>query len=166
MSFMAPKRPGKRPRNSGLTGAELMSAVVALKALLEKVRQQQALNAAEDEMEVETGDEAESTQLESLFQMLQSKVDDPQAYSFLGMTMDHLTKLNFSCSGSLQVKPDAVDGAVEKDTLGKDDLWSADGLYETLDGLVPRRNEAAARLWVNAFFYRVATNQFGFRCWD
>ncbi|KAF9444554.1 hypothetical protein P691DRAFT_807185 [Macrolepiota fuliginosa MF-IS2] len=46
------------------------------------------------------------------------------------------------------------------DSLGKDRLWSADRLYERLqflEGLVPRKNEAAARLWINAFFYRVAT---------
>ncbi|KAF9440513.1 hypothetical protein P691DRAFT_767662 [Macrolepiota fuliginosa MF-IS2] len=146
----------KQLRKYGLANAELTSAVVAPKASVEKERQEWVLNAAEDEAE----DEAELTQLGSPLQMLQSKVDGPQAYLSPGMITDHLEKLDISWSGSLELNLDVVDRAVETDSHGKDRLWSADMLYEHLqflDNLVQRKNEAAARLWIDAFFYRVAT---------
>ncbi len=69
---MPPER--KRRRISGLTGAECMVAELAIKSLLGKSRQDQALN-------TEEGEEDEPTfleKLEGILQWLQSKVDvDP-----------------------------------------------------------------------------------------
>ncbi|KAL0958604.1 hypothetical protein HGRIS_013944 [Hohenbuehelia grisea] len=96
--------------------------------------------------------------------MLQSKVDGRsnlpgQRYSFSSITQDHLDKMGISACGLLELKPEAISRGVKKDVLGADSLWSSDMLcrhLQFLEGLVPRNNEAAARLWINAFFYRVA----------
>ncbi|KAJ2912169.1 hypothetical protein MD484_g8246, partial [Candolleomyces efflorescens] len=139
------------------SGVELTVAVLALKNLVEKQRQDLALQGvSEDEVE----NAAELNQLEIALRFLQSKVDDSQAYSFSGVAEDHLVKMGISCSGLLELKPDAVARSVEADALGGDGLWSADRLYrhlQFLDGLVPQRNEASARPWIDAYFYRVAT---------
>ncbi|KAI0074178.1 hypothetical protein K474DRAFT_1710050 [Panus rudis PR-1116 ss-1] len=151
--------PAKRPRRSGLTGIELVMAVNAIQTLLNKSREEQALNKGGQELEDAPDDETELQQLEGILKMLQSRVDGPQSYSFSSMTQDHLDKMGISASGLLELKPDAISRGVEKDVLGADSLWSSDMLcrhLRFLDGLVPRRNEAAARLWINAFFYRVA----------
>ncbi|KAL0948352.1 hypothetical protein HGRIS_010937 [Hohenbuehelia grisea] len=82
-----------------------------------------------------------------------------QSYSFSSMTQDHLDKMDISASGLLELKPDAISRGVKKDVLGADSLWSSDMLcrhLQFLEGLVPRNNEGAARLWIKAFFYRVA----------
>ncbi|KAI0801406.1 hypothetical protein C8Q74DRAFT_1192167, partial [Fomes fomentarius] len=72
---------------------------------------------------------------------------------------DHLTKLRISPAGFLELKNDLQPHLAKNDGLGADGLWSADMLYrhlQFLEGLVPRQ-ATAARLWINAFFYRVAS---------
>ena len=57
------------------------------------------------------------------------------------MTYKHLEKLNISESGKLALKPGAKLHAAETDSIGKDELWSADGLYRhlcILKDLIPR----------------------------
>ncbi len=97
------------------------------------------------------------------------------------MAEDHLTKLRISVDGFLKLKTDVAPHLAKNDALGADGLWSADMLHrhlQHLEGLVPRtasfnhshiiaryklttrsslQNEAAARLWISAFFYRVAS---------
>ncbi|KAI0801379.1 hypothetical protein C8Q74DRAFT_1364988 [Fomes fomentarius] len=147
---MPPER--KRP---GLTGAECMVTQLAIKSLLAKSRQDQALNTEEAEEDEPTFLE----KLEAITQWLQSKVDvDPphESYEFSSMADDHLTKLRISLDGFLELKTDLASHLAKNDTLGADGLWSADMLYrhlQYLEGL----NAAAARLWINAFFYRVAS---------
>ncbi|KAL0948351.1 hypothetical protein HGRIS_010937 [Hohenbuehelia grisea] len=168
--------PAKRPRKSGLTGIELLMAVNAIQTLLDKSREEQALNKGDQELEDSFNDETEHQQLEGILKMLRSRVDGPQSYSFSSMTQDHLDKMDISASGLLELKPDAISRGVKKDVLGADSLWSSDMLcrhLQFLEGLVPRnvysstplvgirltdyhQNEGAARLWIKAFFYRVA----------
>ncbi|EIN03534.1 hypothetical protein PUNSTDRAFT_139419 [Punctularia strigosozonata HHB-11173 SS5] len=161
--------PAKRPRRSGLTGVELARAVDAIQALVDKSREEQAVNRDDPELEATFDDTAELHQLDDILKMLQSKADGPQvrmidgmhatSYSFSNMTQDHLDKLGISASGLLELKPNAIPRAVQTDALGADSIWSSDMLcrhLQFLEGLVPRTNEAAARLWINAFFYRVA----------
>ncbi|EIN11128.1 hypothetical protein PUNSTDRAFT_65426 [Punctularia strigosozonata HHB-11173 SS5] len=151
--------PAKRPRRSGLTGVELARAVDAIQALVNKSREEQAVNRDDPELEAAFDDTAELHQLDDILKMLQSKADGPQSYSFSNMTQDHLDKLGISAFGLLELKPNAIPRAVQTDALGADSLWSSDMLcrhLQFLEGLVPRTNEAAARLWINAFFYRVA----------
>ncbi|TFY57674.1 hypothetical protein EVG20_g8450 [Dentipellis fragilis] len=144
--------PTSKRRRSGLSGVELASAVVAVKALVNKTRQDRALNTEE----VTEEDETDLQQLQGILQMLQSKIDPPQSYSFSGFTVDHLRKMGISFSDVLTSKTDVASQLAKADSLGADGLWSADMLYrhlQFLEGL----NEAAARLWINAFFYRVAS---------
>ena len=93
------------------------------------------------------------------------------------MAEEHLEKLNISSSGELKLKHESRSRAVATDSVGEGEHWSSDGLYRhlcVLEGLVPRKvsmldveseesfikacrqNEAAARLWIESFFYRVA----------
>ncbi|KAF8909241.1 hypothetical protein CPB84DRAFT_1812999 [Gymnopilus junonius] len=89
--------------------------------------------------------DAELKHMEGVIEWLQAKADGPQSYSFSGLTGQHLEKWDISRTQILQLKLDAISRA----------LWSADTLYRhlhMLEGLVPQKNEAAARLWINAFF--------------
>ncbi|TFY54087.1 hypothetical protein EVG20_g9853 [Dentipellis fragilis] len=66
-----------------MTSVELTSAVKAVKNLVNKTRQDRALNTEEVAEE-----ETDLQQLEGTLQMLQSKLDAPQSksYSFSGLT--------------------------------------------------------------------------------
>ncbi|KAJ3498006.1 hypothetical protein NLJ89_g10275 [Agrocybe chaxingu] len=64
----------KRPRKSGLSGAELAIAVTAIQALRDKSRQKQTLNTEE----VSEEDKERLRQLEAILAMLQSGTDVPQ----------------------------------------------------------------------------------------
>lgn len=97
--------------------------------------------------------------LAKMLEMMQSKLDGPQALSFSGMTEEALLKLNIRFGGSLKLKTDyksRVDATVE---LGMTEHWSSEGLYRhlcQLQTLVPRANEAASRVWIDAFFFRAS----------
>ncbi|KAI0369301.1 hypothetical protein BV20DRAFT_1122184 [Pilatotrama ljubarskyi] len=118
---------------------ELLAAVMALKSLVNKSRGDQALNEDEEE-------EANIEQLENVLEMLQTRIDAPQM-------------MNVSFSAFLKLKSDVSSHLAEADPLVADGPWSADVLYrhlQFLQGFVPCTNEAAARMWINAFFYRMA----------
>ncbi|KAF8323470.1 uncharacterized protein EI90DRAFT_3130339 [Cantharellus anzutake] len=92
---------------------------------------------------------------------MRARLDGPQDLSFSGLTNDHLSKLNISPAGSLELKPKSVLAELAKKTqvVGKDDIWSSENLYrhlQRLETLVPKSNEAAARAWIDAFFFRVS----------
>jgi hypothetical protein len=67
---------GKRRKRSGLTGLELAMALNAIKDLVKKSRQEEALNMEVSEEDLEVSEELE--QLEAVLKMLQSKADSPQ----------------------------------------------------------------------------------------
>ncbi|KAF5374621.1 hypothetical protein D9615_008971 [Tricholomella constricta] len=132
-----------------------LSAVVvnAIQALVQELQQEQSLNREAAELD---------SQLDGVLKELQAKVDHgPQSYSSSNTTEDYLDleEMGIFFSGLLDLKPDAISRGVKTDSLGADSLWSSDMLYrhlQFLKGLVPQGNEAAARLWINAFLYRVA----------
>ena len=156
----------KRQHRSGLTGEELFQAVIALEALLNKGRLEQKANAeafkqdSDDAQEDVADDEdSELSQVEAVLKMLKSKGDGPQGcathckrsyltsetlnqgFSFSGITLDQLERMNFFLSGILYLKPDTASRLAEVDALGTDGLWSLDMLCRHLvflDGLVPR----------------------------
>ncbi|KAF8891464.1 hypothetical protein CPB84DRAFT_1837410 [Gymnopilus junonius] len=145
--------PPKRKRQSGLTGVELAIALEALKNLAAKARFELNTKAEGDRSTV-------LSHIEKLTALLQARADGPQIYSFSGMTGDLLDDLQVRFSGILKLKDDAASTAALSDTLGNDQLWSATTLLthlRFLENLVPRCNESATRLWINAFFYRVST---------
>ncbi|KAJ3552862.1 hypothetical protein NP233_g12777 [Leucocoprinus birnbaumii] len=75
------------------------------------------------------------------------------------MNEDILEQMNISLSTFLELKKDPAFHPVKTYTPREDGLWSMDMLFRhlrLLNGLVPRKNEAAARLWINAFFYHVS----------
>ena len=153
----------KRQHRSGLTGAELFQTVIALEALLNKGRLEQKVNAEalkEDDAQGDVAnDEEELSQVEAVLKMLKSKADGPQVrathyklsyltfetsnqgFSFSGITLDQLEKMNFFLSDILNLKPDTGSRLAEVDALGADGLWSLEMLcrhLEFLDCLVPR----------------------------
>ncbi|KAF8175555.1 hypothetical protein BJ912DRAFT_1024462 [Pholiota molesta] len=152
--------PPKRKRQSGLTGVELAVALEALKNLGVKARFELI---SKEEGEPELGlddDEDEGTVIaliDKLTAMLQARA---QTYSFSGTTNDLLDTLKIRFSGVLKLKDDAAGSAILSDNLGNDQLWSATTLLthlRFLENFVPRHNESATRLWINAFFFRVST---------
>jgi len=103
---------------------------------------------------------SEVAQFQSLLDMLMKKLEGLETCSLFSMADEHLENLNISESDVLKLKPNCTLYAAETDSIGEDDHWSANGLYRhlcMLEGLVPQTNEAAARLWINAFFFRVAS---------
>ncbi|KAF8880207.1 hypothetical protein CPB84DRAFT_1828266 [Gymnopilus junonius] len=140
----------QRRKRSGLTGIELQRALSSFRSLFEKAQREHEINKAEIPEEDEDEDaDAELKHMEGVIEWLQAKADGPQ----------HLEKWDISRTQILQLKLDAISRAVLAVSIGSDELWSADTLYRhlhMLEGLVPQKNEAAARLWINAFLYRVA----------
>jgi hypothetical protein len=129
--------------------------VQAIGGLLAKWQEQ-----AEQVNEVDAEDRTAVDQLQTVLELLKKKIDGPQTYSFSSMTEEHLDKFNISSSGELELKDDHESRALQTDSLGEKEHWSSDGLYRhflKLEDLVPRKNEAAARLWINPIFYRVAS---------
>jgi len=66
-----------------------------------------------------------------------------QDLSFSGLTNDHLSKLNISPAGFLELKPNSVlaEQAKKTQVVGKDDIWSSENLYRhllRLQTLVPK----------------------------
>jgi len=64
-------------------------------------------------------------------------------------------------AGTLELKPRnvLVEQARKTQVIGKDDIWSSENLYrhlQRLQTLIPKSNEAAARAWIDAFFFRVS----------
>jgi hypothetical protein len=93
------------------------------------------------------------------------------------MTFEDLRKSKVSVSDTLELKHGSIKHAVKTDSIGKNKHWSANELYHhlrLLEALVPRivsryveswslfskcinQNEAAARMWINAFFFRITS---------
>lgn len=141
----------KRKKRSELSGAELL-AVQAIKNLITKWE-------AEGAEEADDQERSEAVSLQTVLDMLSTKLDGPQTYSFSSMSDEHLDKLKIFYSGELRLKTDSHSRSAKTDSVGEAEDWSADRLYRhlcLLEGLVPRTNEAATRLWINAFFFRVA----------
>jgi len=62
-------------------------------------------------------------------------------------------------TGFISLKPESEERAVKTVSLGQSELWSSTNLYrqlELLETLVPRTNEASARAWIDAFFFRAS----------
>ncbi|KAG5650126.1 hypothetical protein H0H81_000599 [Sphagnurus paluster] len=135
----------KRQNISGLTGIKLLETVNAIKALLAKWEAEHV-----DEMD---GD-IDPDRLRAVLDMLTARMDPSSMWA------EHLETLNIYWSGELKLKPESRSRALATDSVVEEELWSADGLYRhlcLLEGIVPRNNEAAARLWIEAFFFRVAS---------
>ncbi|KAF8809038.1 hypothetical protein BYT27DRAFT_7188131 [Phlegmacium glaucopus] len=163
----------KRKKRSGLTRLELSQAYKALKdmkAALKVVNdvneaggiQQNTiaiLNEAGDPENVIVMDPHFDDELQKMLDMTEGKLDGPQAVSFSGLRDDDLTKLNIIYGGRLIPKAELDVRAAKSAELGKNEHWSSDGLYRhlcLLKKLVPRANEAAARIWIDAFFFRAS----------
>ncbi|KAF8881397.1 hypothetical protein CPB84DRAFT_1817259 [Gymnopilus junonius] len=146
-------KPTKRQRIPGPSGSQLSRTVNALELLMEKLEPEQGY----DVEKVPSGIETEFMQLNEVLQILQTKLDGPPSQN---LSFEHLRKTEFSGPDFLELKPDAITRAIGTDSIGEDELWSSKGLFRhlcTLEELVPRTNEAANRLWIDAFFYRVST---------
>jgi len=75
------------------------------------------------------------------------------------MNRNNLKGLGVAPPSMMEIKDDIEGIVAQSKTFGEDSLWSASVLHrhlELLERIVPQTNEAAARLWINAFFYRVA----------
>ena len=92
------------------------------------------------------------------------------------MTDDQLEELGVQPDGILQLKKNAKERVEETRLIGEDDIWSSANLYahlERLQTLIPKlvskpplsyemldlmgyQNEAAARAWIDAFFFRLS----------
>ncbi|KAH9080448.1 hypothetical protein EDB83DRAFT_2339451 [Lactarius deliciosus] len=78
-----------------------------------------------------------------------------------GATRDDLKRLNVIPDNTplLVLKPNHKDRAVATRCLGEDKLWSSSTFHQHLEflkGLVTYQNEANARVWIDAFLFRVS----------
>ncbi|KAJ3515589.1 hypothetical protein NLJ89_g1664 [Agrocybe chaxingu] len=140
----------KRQKTSGLSGVELFLTVKNLETLVAKSRKEVELNNKRREralsgagIEIPDEDEIELQELENFLSFLKAKLDGPQSYSFSSMAPEHLRKINVVNGGFINLTTDAVSHRLYRHIC-------------FLERFVPRKNEVAARLWINAFFYRAA----------
>ncbi|KAF5325334.1 hypothetical protein D9619_009589 [Psilocybe cf. subviscida] len=165
------RRTSLSERTSGLTDAEHTQAQLLLPltvpALLNKLLVASGVHAmGEDEvsalqavcnmLDKRTASDAhqleqdEISALRAVHDMLAKRVEDAQVCD------NRSSSFEIEAAGFLEVEPDVF---AEIDERGENEHWSANGLFqhlELLERLVSRTNETAARLWTNAFFYRVA----------
>ncbi|KAJ8496401.1 hypothetical protein ONZ45_g12474 [Pleurotus djamor] len=156
----------KRKQRSGLTGVELEVAILALDQLAKKSREEMQRNQGQNEeidnVPLVDKDEEASVldKIEALRRVLEARTVGPQARSIsILIKNEFLEAMNIRRSGTLELKVDASDLAAKMDSIGSDSLWTLDLLFNHLlhlEKLVPRSNEAAARLWINAYFYRIS----------
>ncbi|TEB24583.1 hypothetical protein FA13DRAFT_1777814 [Coprinellus micaceus] len=152
-----------RKKRSGLTGLELNMALTTLQSVKTCLREHAAAfeaNPTDNDTQslVPFGSEFEEI-LDKMLDMVAQKLDGPQALSFSGVTFDHLHSPKIELCGRLELKSDYEARAKRGDALGATEHWSSQGLYRhlvVLQGLVPKANEAAARTWIEAFFFRAA----------
>ncbi|KAM6502982.1 hypothetical protein JOM56_002959 [Amanita muscaria] len=94
--------------------------------------------------------------IDTILAMMESKVN---GFNVLSLTDEYMTHLNIWQRGSLTLKTDCQSLVTMTDDIGKTEHWSSEGLYRhlcLLQGLVPKVNEAAGRIWINPFFFRAA----------
>ncbi|PPQ74069.1 hypothetical protein CVT26_006950 [Gymnopilus dilepis] len=171
MAAAMPTERKRKKRFDLLSDLELVQTLNAIKNLRQKCQKQQALgihfpnadNEAENEQETQEEVQTEEDILQSLISLelkLEGRLMGPQSNSFSTINDDHLAKMGISSSQVLQLKDDAITRGLATNTIGEGEHWSANGLVRhlrALEGLVPKMNEAAARLWINALFFRVST---------
>ncbi|KAJ2915213.1 hypothetical protein MD484_g5195, partial [Candolleomyces efflorescens] len=142
----------KRRTISGLTGLELQVALTAIDQLIGSSREE----------DTDTFEPGEVDLLNQIRQLLSSKTDALNYTFSRPTTTQHLLKLSIVGKASddtysLKLKPGSVERAQGLNKLGNG-LWSASYLFQHLTMLekhVPRSNEAATRLWIEAFFFRI-----------
>jgi len=148
LNFMAKKR-----KLSGLSGVDLVLTIEAIEKL------QRSLIYEESETEEgETGDLGGG--LADVLSLLKARVGGTKPLSFSGITNDDLEKLNITPDDKgIFLKSDHAQRAATTSVLGQDKLWSSLNFYrqlELLETLVPTTNEACARVWIDAFFFRAS----------
>ncbi|KAF5314957.1 hypothetical protein D9619_007613 [Psilocybe cf. subviscida] len=163
---------GKRKKISGLSGSDSAIALMSMRALLDKMRREKELLAqsgtaqasegeqAEDEGVAEEFDDELFSHMEKIIDMMSNRINS-RDISFSSMNANILAELGLDPASAdiLKLKNNIAGIVTQSMALGEDSLWSASVLHrhlELLERIVPQTNEAAARLWINAFFYRVA----------
>lgn len=150
----SPSSPSRKRRGSGLTDTELWMIYEQIKRFK-----------TDDSNEVDASDNAEmnfaqTPNLNTMIKYFESKLSADSELSFSAMTESHLEVFNIWQRGNLKLKSDLESLMATTEALGMTEHWSCEGLYQHLckvQGLVPKANEASGRLWINAFFCRVAT---------
>ncbi|KAF5328445.1 hypothetical protein D9619_013270 [Psilocybe cf. subviscida] len=149
---------GKRKKVSGLSGSDSAIALMSMRALLDKMRREKELLAQSGTAQASEGEQAEDEEVAEEF--------DHELFSHMEKIIDMMSNriinsrdILFSSIDILELKNNIAGIVAQSMVLGEDSLWSASVLHqhlELLERIVPQTNIAVARLWINAFFYRVA----------
>ncbi|KAF9486035.1 hypothetical protein BDN70DRAFT_847029 [Pholiota conissans] len=150
---------GKRRKFSGLSGAELQIAHDAL------VRLKQTFIMEESDDQTDPSDESTGptfdVQIDEMITMMENKLHENSQVFAEFLQYDHgtLEAFNITQAGILLLKPYSKERLTSSRSLGENSFWSSKNFnlqLELLKNLIPRTNEACARVWIDTFFFRAS----------
>ncbi|KAF9784373.1 hypothetical protein BJ322DRAFT_844894 [Thelephora terrestris] len=148
----------RRAPGSSLKGAELIRAICNLEELEKLAREEEFEEGGEASVGLATN--VLSGKIKDLLITLRAKSEGALTFSFSSVDFDILEeKLRISPRDTLVKKGNHVNRAAESILQSGGRYMTSEDMYRhlnMLENLVPKANEAGARLWIDAIFFRVS----------
>ncbi|THU94927.1 hypothetical protein K435DRAFT_860096 [Dendrothele bispora CBS 962.96] len=152
----------KKRKLSGLSRVELLQAYKALNTLKKSFLYEDVDDETQADEQADKGAERWmellDKHLEGMLTLIESRLAEPNSFSFPNMDFDILKEeLDITSATHLTLKSDYDERIQKSALLGQDKYMSSENMYRhlnMLENLVPKTSEASARLWIDTLFFR------------